>query len=157
MVVVFICLLIQQINFSPSKDLLTSINLKPNWWQKLHDSTWKLETEKWLKLHNRRPSSSLLPMKNFYKLAPLPVIITCKLVDLIFCTILGFPSGSDGKKIHLQCGNLRLIPGLGRSPGEGNSYSLQYSGLENSMDRGAWKATHKEIDTTEWLSLHYRY
>ena len=36
MVVVFICLLIQQINFSPSKDLLASINLKPNWWQELH-------------------------------------------------------------------------------------------------------------------------
>ena len=36
--------------------------------------------------------------------------------------------------------NLGLIPGLGRSPGEGNSYPLQYSGLENSMDRGAWLA-----------------
>ena len=34
-----------------------------------------------------------------------------------------------------------LIPGMGRSPGEGNSYPLQYSGLENPMDRGAWQAT----------------
>ena len=44
------------------------------------------------------------------------------------------------------------IPQLGRSPGEGNSYSLQYSFLENSMDRGAWWATvcrvTKELDTT---------
>ena len=45
------------------------------------------------------------------------------------------------------------IPGLGRSPGEGNGNPLQYSGLENSMDRGAWRAIvqggHKESDTTE--------
>ena len=48
---------------------------------------------------------------------------------------LGFPCGSAGKKIHLQCvGALSLISGLERSPGEGKGYSLQYSGLENSMD-----------------------
>ena len=49
-------------------------------------------------------------------------------------------------------GDLCSIPGLGRSPGEENSYPLQYSGLENSMDRGVWQATvHgcKEWDTTE--------
>ena len=40
-----------------------------------------------------------------------------------------------------NAGDLGLIPGLGRSPGEGNGYPLQYSGLENSMDRGAWQAT----------------
>ena len=38
-------------------------------------------------------------------------------------------------------GKLGSIPELGRSPGEGNGYPLQYSGLENSMDRGAWRAT----------------
>ena len=37
--------------------------------------------------------------------------------------------------------NLSSIPGLGRSPGKGNGYPLQYSGLEYSMDRGAWQAT----------------
>ena len=44
------------------------------------------------------------------------------------------------------------IPGLGRSPGKGNDNSLQYAGLENSMDRGAWQATvlgTAELDTTE--------
>ena len=50
-------------------------------------------------------------------------------------------------------GDLGSIPGLGSSPGEGNSYPLQYTGLENSMDRGAWQATvhggHKELDMTE--------
>ena len=48
--------------------------------------------------------------------------------------------------------DLGSIPGLGRYPGEGNDYALQYSCLENSMDRGAWRATvHKvaELDTME--------
>ena len=52
----------------------------------------------------------------------------------------GFCSGSDGKESACNVGDLGLIPGLGRSPGEGNSYPFQYSGLENSMDRGAWQA-----------------
>ena len=53
----------------------------------------------------------------------------------------GFPDGSVGKESACKVGDMGLIPGLGRSPGEGNSYLLQYSGLENSMDRGAWGAT----------------
>ena len=47
---------------------------------------------------------------------------------------LGFPGGSDGKESACNVGDLGLIPGLGRSPGEGKGYPLQYSGLENSMD-----------------------
>ena len=46
----------------------------------------------------------------------------------------GFPGASDSKESACNAGDLGLIPGLGRSPGEGNSYPLQYSGLENSMD-----------------------
>ena len=53
----------------------------------------------------------------------------------------GFPGGSAGKESACDAGDLRSIPGSGRSPGEGNSYPLQYSCLENSMDRGAWRAT----------------
>ena len=45
----------------------------------------------------------------------------------------GFPGGSDGKESTSNVGALGLIPGLARSPGEGKGYSLQYSGLENSM------------------------
>ena len=48
----------------------------------------------------------------------------------------GFPGGSGGEESVCD-----LIPGLGRSPGEGNGYPLQYSFLENPMDRGAWQAT----------------
>ena len=54
---------------------------------------------------------------------------------------MGFPGDSDGKESACNAGDPGLIPGLGRSPGEGNGYLLQYSCLENSMDRGAWRAT----------------
>ena len=47
---------------------------------------------------------------------------------------LGFPGGSAGKEPTCNAGDLGSIPGLGRSPGEGKGYPLQYSGLENSMD-----------------------
>ena len=53
----------------------------------------------------------------------------------------GFPSGSDGKASAYNVGDLGSIPGSGKSPGEGNGNPLQYSCLENSMDRGAWWAT----------------
>ena len=46
---------------------------------------------------------------------------------------MGFPCGSDGKESACNSGNLDLIPELGRYPGEGKGYPLQYSGLENSM------------------------
>jgi len=56
---------------------------------------------------------------------------------------LSFPSGSAGKESACNVGDLNSIPGLGRSPGEGIGYPLQYSGLENY----AW--TPKELDMTE--------
>ena len=52
-----------------------------------------------------------------------------------------FPGGSDGKASACNEGDPGLVPGLGRSPGEGNGNPLQYSCLENSMDGGAWWAT----------------
>ena len=54
---------------------------------------------------------------------------------------LGFPGGSDSKESVCNAGDTDLIPGLGRSPGVGNGNPLQYSCLENSMDREAWRAT----------------
>ena len=56
-------------------------------------------------------------------------------------TGVGFRGGSDGKESACNAGDPGLIPGLGRLPGEGNGNALQYSCLENSMDRGAWWAT----------------
>ena len=52
-----------------------------------------------------------------------------------------FPGGSVVKNLPVNAGDVGLIPGLGRSPGEGNGNPLQYSCLGNSMDRGAWRAT----------------
>ena len=54
--------------------------------------------------------------------------------------LLGFPGGSDGKESACNTGDPGLIPGSGRSPGKGKGYPLQYSFLEDSMDRGAWWA-----------------
>ena len=58
-----------------------------------------------------------------------------------------------GKESACSAGDPGSIPGLGRSSGEGNGYPLQYSCLENSMDRGSWRATvhgvTKESDTSE--------
>ena len=62
------------------------------------------------------------------------------------------PGGLDGKASAHNVEDLGLIPGLGRSPGEGNGNPLQYSCLENPMDRGVWQATVHSIakgsDTT---------
>ena len=63
----------------------------------------------------------------------------------------GFPCGSAGQESACSAGDLSSIPGLGRSPGEGKGYPLQYSGLENSRELySPWG--HKESDTTERLS-----
>ena len=53
----------------------------------------------------------------------------------------GFPGGSVVKNLPVNAGDKGLIPGLGRSPGEGNGNPLQYSCQGNPMDRGAWQAT----------------
>ena len=53
-------------------------------------------------------------------------------------TIKCFPSGSDGKASVYNAGDMGLIPGLGRSAGEGNGNLLLYYSLENPMDRGTW-------------------
>ena len=71
--------------------------------------------------------------------------------------IMGFPGSSDGREPACNSEDPGSIPGLGRSPGEGQGNPLQYSCLENPMDRGAWWATVspggcKESDVTERLS-----
>ena len=54
---------------------------------------------------------------------------------------MGFPGGSNDKELPAIAGDMSSTPGLGRSPGLGGGNPLQYSCLENSMDRGAWQAT----------------
>ena len=67
-------------------------------------------------------------------------------------TQMGFPGGTSDKEPACQCKRHSLIPGWGRSPGGGNSNPLQYSCLENPMDRGAWPATvHGVAESWSWL------
>ena len=71
---------------------------------------------------------------------------------LVRAIALGFPGGSVVKNVPANTGDAGLIPGLGRSPGEGNGNPLQQSCLRNPMDRGAlWVIVHgvtKDLDTT---------
>ena len=69
---------------------------------------------------------------------------------------MDFPDGSEGKQSVCNAEDPGSIPGLERSPGEGNGNPLQYSCLENSMDRGTWRATVHGVtgsDRTEQLTL----
>ena len=59
---------------------------------------------------------------------------------IVFTLPWGFPGGSDSKESSCSVGDPALILGLGRSPGEGQGNPLQYSCLENPMDRGVWRA-----------------
>ena len=73
---------------------------------------------------------------------------------LIITTLSGFPGGSAGKESTCNAGDLGSVPGLGRSPGEGKGYPLQYSGLENSIDciaRGVTKSR------TQLSDLHFHF
>ena len=64
----------------------------------------------------------------------------------------GFPGGSDGKESACSAGDLGLIPGLGRCPGEGNGNLPQHSHLGNPMDRRVWQATAHGV-TKSWTQL----
>ena len=77
--------------------------------------------------------------------------VTRKLGDC--CLVLGLPWWLSSKESACNAGDPGSVPGSGRSPGEGNGNPLQYSCLQNPMDRGAWQATvygvAKELDTTD--------
>ena len=62
---------------------------------------------------------------------------------------MGFPGGSDSRESACNVGDPGSIPGLGRSPGEGNGNPFQYFCLENPMDRGAWRATVHKLTESE--------
>ena len=69
---------------------------------------------------------------------------------------MGLPGDSDGKESACNAGHWGSIPGSGRSPGEVHGYTLQYSCLENSMDRGVCRAIVREVtesDTTQRLTV----
>ena len=88
-------------------------------------------------------------------------IFVSKVMSLLFNMlsrfVRGFPCGSAGKESACNVGDLSLIPGLGRSPGEGKGYLLQYSGLENSMDCVAHGVTKSQTRLSDFhfTSLHF--
>ena len=76
---------------------------------------------------------------------------TTVLVFFFFFNYWGFPGGSEGKASTCDAGDPGLIRGSGRSPGEGTGNPLQYSCLENPMDRGAWWAAVHRLQS--WIQL----
>ena len=87
------------------------------------------------------------------------MILIYTYIDGVYFDHLGFPDSSEDKECACSAedtGDAGLIPGSGRSPGEGNGSPLWYSSLENPMDRGAWWATvqrvaesHTQLSTQE--------
>ena len=112
---------------------------------------WNTGSPQWVSKTLKQSTQNRAPTKNDW--------LRILWVRLIVSN-LGFPGGSDVKESACNAGDPGSIPGLGSSPGEGNGYPLQYSCLENAMDRGAWWATVHgvaESDTSERLTpgLHF--
>ena len=68
---------------------------------------------------------------------------------------MGFPGGSVGKESACNAGDLGSIPGLGKCPGGGHGNPCQYSGLENPMDRGAWRAAVHGVTRSRTQLIDY--
>jgi len=99
-------------------------------------------------------SASKEPTCNAGDSSSIPGKIPWKRDRLPTPVFLGFACGSAGKKSASNVGDWGLIPGLGRFPGEGKGYPLQYSGLENSMDCIVQGATKSQTRLSDFL-LHY--
>ena len=115
-------------------------------WEPSREQVFVIINAMSVKSHRNSHSSCFLG--NCHWPAP-TVFIIFKLLLLIT-----FPSGSAGKESACNMGDLGLMPGLGRSPGEGNSYPLQYSGLENSMYYSPWGAK-SQTRLSDLTSLHH--
>ena len=112
-------------------------------------------------------ASTILKKLYYYSMRSMPNIIfilkkssqaiSFRLQQLVLFKMLlvppwGFPGGSDGRESTCNAGDLGLLPGWGRSPGEGKGNPLQQSCLEKSMDRGAWWAAVHGV-TKSWTQL----
>ena len=91
------------------------------------------------------------------------VLYNCRahIYDILFVSVwtIVFPGGSDGKESAFNVGDPGLIPGSGRSSGERNGNPLQYSYLENPMDRGVWRATVHAVakSQTQLSNEHFHF
>ena len=80
------------------------------------------------------------------------IYIVYTMIDTVLDIIMGFPDSSAGKESPCNARDLGWIPGLGRSPGDGKAYPLQYFGLENSMDRIVYGVAKSR---TRLISFHF--
>ena len=90
------------------------------------------------------PFSILLVLGLRLILGPILIILSPHFLDM------GFPCGSAGEESACNAGDLGSIPGLGRSPGEGKGYPLQYSGLENSKDSIVHEVTNSQTQLSDF-------
>ena len=97
----------------------------------------------WLQLELLNPQNTSTGRSlSVYLLLSVPVVLAYLLnLLLLRLRLMDFTGGSDGKESACNAGDPGSILGSGKSPGEGNGNPLQYSYLESSMDRGAWRAT----------------
>ena len=110
-------------------------------------------------IHLILPISLFSFLPKYLKANPRPHIHLLASIYIYIRTLRGFLGGSEGKESTCSVGDLGLIAGLGRSPGEGHGNPLQQSRLENPMDRGAWWATvhgRKESDMTKQVSTAHK-
>ena len=119
--------------------------------EKLWSQVKKKKKKKLMKnlfLLSLKTLSPSIRLNRFYEEIPL--------FNIKFLYTMGFPDGSDGKKSAFNAGDLGSIAGLVRCSGEGNGNPLQYSCLENSMNRGVWGATvHGGCRVGhDWLTKH---
>ena len=103
-------------------------------YQKLNWVAIKEKKDKWM-----WDMTSMPFLKTLYKTFSLVILFRKQVEELLYMS-LGFPSSSNGKESAWNVGDLGSIPGLGRTTGERHGNPLQYSCLENSMDREAWPA-----------------
>ena len=135
--------------WSPWYPRLCSKRIKQRLGVMSHSSQGRPRTMAWkedIKLLNWGRSDSVLGF-----LPPLRFSWILQIWWKVLC--LGFLGGSDDEESACNAGDLGSVPWLGRSPGEGNGNPLQYSCLENSMDRGArWATVHGVEKSQTWPS-----
>ena len=114
----------------------------------IHQSYWRVTSLTW--------AAYGFPIVQSWMSSLFFMIVILVLVKATHSSILGLPWWLGCKESSCNARDLGSIPGLGRSHGEGNSYPLQYSDLENSMDRRAWQYMGSQRVRHDWVTFTFR-